>query len=103
MGWVAKTLKDKFPNIVAPETAFSVEEGKSYKKVNIKASLAAYTDTNGKFTSDFGDKFANRAAFVSFVSDAPAIQPLIYFQSDLAPYLQRSRLTKTGSLLPQGR
>lgn len=35
--------------------------------------LAAYTDADGKFTGDFGDEFANRAAFISFVSDALAI------------------------------
>lgn len=89
MGWVSRTLKDKFPNIVAPETASSVEGGKPYKKVNIEASLAAYTDADGKFTGDFGKKFANRAAFISFVSNGLAIQPPMYFQFDLALYSQR--------------
>lgn len=73
MNWVAEHLKGKYPNIVAPETASSVEGRKPYLKVNIEASLAAYTDADGKFTGAFGDEFKDRNTFISFVSDLSAI------------------------------
>lgn len=69
MNWVGKFLQKKYPDIVAPPTASAVEGRKPYKKVSIEASLAAYTDADGKFTGAFGKDFANRAAFISFVSD----------------------------------
>ncbi|TQW04489.1 hypothetical protein IF2G_08259 [Cordyceps javanica] len=69
MNWVAKDLQKKYPNVVAPETPSSVPGRDPYKKINIEASLAAYTDANGRFTGAFGKDFSDRAAFISFVDE----------------------------------
>ncbi len=97
MNWVAEFLQKKYPDIVAPETASAVEGRKPYKKVSIEASLAAYTDADGRFTGAFGKDFSNRAAFIFFVSDLTGYAAGGMFSPDLALYLQCSRLTKTGS------
>ncbi|KAF4505247.1 hypothetical protein G6O67_007216 [Ophiocordyceps sinensis] len=68
--WMAAELgRQGFTNVVQHSLPSEVPGGPEWKKVDLAATLNAYTDEKGRLTADFKAIFKNRKAFQAWITE----------------------------------
>lgn len=66
--YIARRFEIMDIRVVAPTTPSAVTGGLAYRKVDVAATIASYTDSNNKWTGALAERFPTQDEFKKFVS-----------------------------------